>query len=67
MSSFTFFIDEFKIREILSFTETEARIKLKKDTWSTPREEIYALLGIFFARGLNAEGQPITDLWSKVW
>ena len=55
------------IREIVSCTETEARSKLKNDTWSTSKEEINALLGIFFARGLIAKGQQINDLWSKVW
>ena len=53
------------IREIVSCTETEARSKLKNDTWSTSKEEIYALLGILFARGLIAKGQRINDLWSK--
>ena len=67
MSAFTLFIDDFMIREIISCTETEDRSKLKKDTWSTSREEIYALLGIFFAGGLIAKGEPINDLWSKVW
>ena len=55
------------IREIVSRTETEARSKLKNDSWSTSKEEIYAFLGIFFARGLIAKGQQINDLWSKVW
>ena len=67
ISAFTLFIDDFMIREIVSCTETDARSKLKNDTWSTSKEEIYALLGIFFARGLIAKEQRINDLWSKVW
>ena len=67
ISVFTLFIDDFMIREIVSCTETDARSKLKNDTWSTSKEEIYALLGIFFARGLIAKRQRINDLWSKVW
>ena len=65
MSAFTIFIDDSMIREIVSCTEREARSKLKNDTWSTSKE-IYALLRIFFARGLIAKGQRINDLWSKV-
>ena len=66
MSAFTLFIDDFMICKIVSCTETEARSRLKNNTWSTFKE-IYALLGIFFARGLIAKGQQINDLWSKVW
>ena len=49
MSAFILFIDDFMIHKIVSCTETEARSKLKNDTWSKSKEEIYALLGIFFA------------------
>ena len=41
MSAFTLFIDDFMIRKIASCTETEAWSKLKNDTWSTSKEEIY--------------------------
>ena len=67
VSAFTLFIDDFMICGIVSCNETEARSKLKNDTWSTSKEEIYALLGIFFTRGLIAKGQPINNVWSKVW
>ena len=67
MSAFIIFIDDFMICEIVSCTETEARSKLKNGTWSTSKEEIYALLRIFFARGLIAKRHRINDLWSKVW
>ena len=47
MSAFTLFIDDFLIREIVSCTETEARSKLKNDTWSTSKKKSTPILEYF--------------------
>lgn len=67
MSAFNLFVDGFIIDHIIKCTETEARSKLNNDEWKTSKEEIYQLIGIMYARGLLAKGQPVEQIWSKKW
>lgn len=67
LSAFNLLIDNYIIKHIQECTETEARSKLKCENWSTTYEEISAVIGIMFARGALAKGQPIEMLWSKTW
>lgn len=67
MSAFSLFIDTSIIRDIKKCSETEARTKLKNDSWSISEQEIYGALGIMYARGIIAKGQPLDFLWSNKW
>lgn len=61
------FIDKYIIDHIVKCTETEAHKKLNDPTWKTSSEEIHKLIGIMYARGLIARGQPVHQIWSKNW
>ena len=61
------FIDKFIIEHIVKCTNTEAQKKLNDPTLKTSSKEIYKLIGIMYARGLIARGQPVHQIWSKSW
>ncbi|XP_066943494.1 piggyBac transposable element-derived protein 4-like [Macrobrachium rosenbergii] len=67
ISALNLFIDSYIIDHIVKCTETEARLKLNTQDWKTSKEEIYQLIGIMYARGLLAKGQPVDQIWSKKW
>lgn len=67
LSAFSLLIDDFIIKHIQKCTESEARTKLKCESWVISYEEIYAVIGIMFARGVLAKGQSVDHLWSKTW
>lgn len=61
------FIDSYIIDHIVKCTEIEARLKLNTQDWKTSKQEIYQLIGIMYARGLLAKGQPVDQIWSRKW
>lgn len=67
LTAFSLLIDNSIIKHIAKCTETEARNRLKTDSWSLTIEEVYATIGIMFARGILAKGQSTNNLWSKIW
>ncbi|XP_068233574.1 uncharacterized protein [Palaemon carinicauda] len=67
LSSFRLLIDDFIIKHIQKCTETEARMKLNDETWNISFQEIYATIGIMYARGVLAKGQSVENLWSVKW
>ena len=67
LSALCLFIDRFIIDHIVKCTQTEAQNKLNDKSWKTSSKEIYKLIGIMYARGLIAKGQPVHEIWSKDW
>ena len=67
ISAFHMLIDESLIKHIKDCTETEAQSQLGTSNWAISVEELYAVIGIMYARGTVAKGQELDQLWSKQW
>lgn len=56
------------MKDIKKCTETEARLKLKDETWSISFEELDAFIAILYARGVyGAKNLPVSSFWNKTW
>ena len=67
MSAFSILIDDFIIEHIRKCTEAQGRRVLKNDNYKVSREEILAVIGIMYARGILGKNQSIDHLWSRKW
>ncbi|XP_064121657.1 uncharacterized protein LOC135226146 [Macrobrachium nipponense] len=67
MSTFSILIDDFIIEHIRKCTEAQGRRVLKNDNYKVSCEEILAVIGIMYARGILGKNQSIDHLWSRKW
>ena len=66
MTAFILLVNKFIVDTIVKCTQIEARSKLGDDNWSTSAEEIYKLFEIMYARGIQANGQPVNYMVEEV-
>ena len=66
LSALSILIEDFIIREIIKYTEIEARMKLNFGLLRVGKEENYRMLALIYGRGLIGKVQPVSFLWSKV-
>ena len=67
-SAWRLIFDKFILEHIQSCTVTEAHLQTKCKDFTLTVEELEALIGIMYARGVTGKNDmPVTDLWSKTW
>ena len=67
-TAFNLMIDDFMLQHIQEATEQEARRQLQDDSWALSREELNAVIAVFYARGaFGANNLAVKDLWNTTW
>ena len=68
LSAFRLLVDENMMRHIQCCTETVARERLGDESWSVSLDELDAVIGILYARGIyGASKFDLKSLWSQPW